>query len=67
MSHLDNVVYAIETQLDDSSVVFLKGNVAKAKHEQARRIVVNRSSGTVERSETTLRFKRHPVYKQFLP
>ena len=24
-------------------------------------------SGTVERSETTLRFKRHPVYKQFLP
>jgi fructose-1,6-bisphosphatase/sedoheptulose 1,7-bisphosphatase-like protein len=24
-------------------------------------------SGTVERSETTLRFKAHPVYKQFLP
>ncbi len=24
-------------------------------------------SGTVERSETTLRFKTHPVYKQFLP
>jgi fructose-1,6-bisphosphatase II len=24
-------------------------------------------SGTVERSETTLRFKGHPVYKQFLP
>ena len=24
-------------------------------------------SGTVERAETTLRFKRHPVYKQFLP
>ncbi|HLC01074.1 MAG TPA: fructose-bisphosphatase class II [Candidatus Bathyarchaeia archaeon] len=24
-------------------------------------------SGTVERLETTLRFKRHPVYKQFLP
>jgi fructose-1,6-bisphosphatase/sedoheptulose 1,7-bisphosphatase-like protein len=23
-------------------------------------------SGTVERSETTLRFKAHPVYKQFL-
>jgi len=23
-------------------------------------------SGTVERSETTLRFKGHPVYKQFL-
>jgi fructose-1,6-bisphosphatase II len=24
-------------------------------------------SGTIERSETTLRFKGHPVYKQFLP
>jgi fructose-1,6-bisphosphatase II len=24
-------------------------------------------SGTVERSETTLRFKGHPVYKQFIP
>jgi fructose-1,6-bisphosphatase/sedoheptulose 1,7-bisphosphatase-like protein len=24
-------------------------------------------SGTVERSETTLHFKKHPVYKQFLP
>ncbi len=24
-------------------------------------------SGTVERSETTLRFKKHPVYQQFLP
>ncbi len=24
-------------------------------------------SGTIERSETTLRFKAHPVYKQFLP
>jgi fructose-1,6-bisphosphatase II len=24
-------------------------------------------SGTVERSETTLKFKTHPVYKQFLP
>jgi len=24
-------------------------------------------SGTVERSETTLRFKGHPVYKQFMP
>ncbi len=24
-------------------------------------------SGTVERSETTLKFKSHPVYKQFLP
>jgi hypothetical protein len=24
-------------------------------------------SGTVERAETTLRFKGHPVYKQFLP
>jgi fructose-1,6-bisphosphatase II len=24
-------------------------------------------SGTVEKSETTLRFKGHPVYKQFLP
>ncbi len=24
-------------------------------------------SGTVEKSETTLRFKAHPVYKQFLP
>ncbi len=24
-------------------------------------------SGTIERSETTLRFKSHPVYKQFLP
>jgi fructose-1,6-bisphosphatase/sedoheptulose 1,7-bisphosphatase-like protein len=24
-------------------------------------------SGTIERSETTLRFKDHPVYKQFLP
>jgi fructose-1,6-bisphosphatase II len=24
-------------------------------------------SGTVERSETTLKFKAHPVYKQFLP
>ena len=24
-------------------------------------------SGTIERSETSLRFKGHPVYKQFLP
>jgi fructose-1,6-bisphosphatase II len=24
-------------------------------------------SGTVEKSETTLRFKGHPVYKQFIP
>jgi fructose-1,6-bisphosphatase II len=24
-------------------------------------------SGTVEKSETTLRFKGHPVYKKFLP
>jgi fructose-1,6-bisphosphatase II len=24
-------------------------------------------SGTIERSETTLRFRGHPVYKQFLP
>jgi fructose-1,6-bisphosphatase/sedoheptulose 1,7-bisphosphatase-like protein len=24
-------------------------------------------SGTMEKSETTLRFKGHPVYKQFIP
>jgi len=24
-------------------------------------------SGTIERAETTLRFKKHPIYKQFLP
>ncbi len=30
-------------------------------------ICMRMPSGTVERSETTLRFKGHPVYKQFLP
>jgi fructose-1,6-bisphosphatase II len=30
-------------------------------------ICMRMPSGTVERSETTLKFKGHPVYKQFLP
>jgi fructose-1,6-bisphosphatase II len=30
-------------------------------------ICMRMPSGTIERSETTLRFKAHPVYKQFLP
>jgi fructose-1,6-bisphosphatase II len=32
-----------------------------------RSICMRLPSGTVERSETTLRFKGHPVYKQFMP
>jgi fructose-1,6-bisphosphatase II len=32
-----------------------------------RSICMRMPSGTVEKSETTLRFKGHPVYKQFMP
>jgi len=32
----------------------------------ANSICMRLPSGTVEKSETTLRFKGHPIYKQFL-
>jgi len=38
-------------------------------HEGAvvQSICMRLPSGTIERSETTLRFKKHPIYKQFMP
>ena len=60
-----------------NELVFAASGVTKGELLDGVRIVPNGAivnsicmrlpSGTIERSETTLRFKEHPVYKQFLP
>lgn len=60
-----------------SELVFAASGVTKGELLDGVRFVPNGAvvnslcmrlpSGTVERSETTLRFKGHPVYKKFLP
>jgi fructose-1,6-bisphosphatase II len=60
-----------------NELVFAASGVTKGELLDGVRLISNGAvvhsicmrlpSGTVERSETTLRFKGHPVYKQFLP
>lgn len=51
MSHLDDVVYALETKLNDPSITFLKGKVNLAKQEKLRRVIVSRVGGTLSKSD----------------
>lgn len=51
MSHLDDVVYALETKMADTSLVFLKGKINLAKNEQRRRCIVSRVGGTLSKSD----------------
>ena len=70
------VTYTQEELAKGQELVFAASGVTKGELLDGVRIisagaVVNSicmrlPSGTVERSETTLRFKEHPVYKQFL-
>jgi fructose-1,6-bisphosphatase/sedoheptulose 1,7-bisphosphatase-like protein len=58
-------------------LVFAASGVTKGELLDGVRIIPNGAivnsicmrlpSGTIETSETTLRFKGHPVYQQFLP
>ena len=60
-----------------NELVFAASGVTKGELLDGVRLISNGAvvhsicmrlpSGTVERSETILRFKGHPVYKQFLP
>jgi len=70
------ITYTQEELAKGQELVFAASGVTKGELLDGVRIisagaVVNSicmrlPSGTVERSETTLRFKEHPVYKQFL-
>ena len=69
-------IYSEEELAKGQELVFAASGITKGELLNGIRIistgaVVNSicmrlPSGTVERSETTLRFKEHPVYKQFL-
>ena len=69
-------IYSKEELAKGQELVFAASGITKGELLNGIRIistgaVVNSicmrlPSGTVERSETTLRFKEHPVYKQFL-
>jgi fructose-1,6-bisphosphatase II len=60
-----------------NELVFAASGVTKGELLDGVRLIPNGAvvhsicmrlpSGTVEKSETTLRFKGHPVYKQFMP
>lgn len=68
--------YSQEELAKGKELVFAASGVTKGELLDGVRLISNGAvvqsicmrlpSGTVERSETTLRFKRHPVYKQFL-
>jgi hypothetical protein len=47
---LDNLVYALEQALNDPTVLFLTGNVNRARHEQLRTVRVVRARGTLKPS-----------------
>jgi fructose-1,6-bisphosphatase II len=69
--------YCQEELAKGKELVFAASGVTKGELLDGVRLIKNGAvvhsicmrlpSGTVERSETTLRFKGHPVYKQFLP
>jgi fructose-1,6-bisphosphatase II len=69
--------YSQDELAKGNELVFAASGVTKGELLDGVRLISNGAvvhsicmrlpSGTVERSETTLRFKGHPVYKQFLP
>ena len=69
--------YSQDELAKGKELVFAASGVTKGELLDGVRLISNGAvvhsicmrlpSGTVERSETTLRFKGHPVYKQFLP
>ena len=71
-----NKTYCEDELARGRELVFAASDITKGElldgvrlvHEGAivQSICMRLPSGTVERSETTLRFKKHPVYKQFL-
>lgn len=71
-----NKTYCEDELARGRELVFAASGITKGElldgvrlvHEGAivQSICMRLPSGTVERSETTLRFKKHPVYKQFL-
>ncbi|MBN1245596.1 fructose-bisphosphatase class II [Candidatus Bathyarchaeota archaeon] len=68
--------YCLEELAKGDELVFAASGVTKGELLDGVRLISNGAvvqsicmrlpSGTVERAETTLRFKGHPVYKQFL-
>ncbi len=72
-----NKTYTQDQLAKGNELVFAASGVTKGELLDGVRLISNGAvvhsicmrlpSGTVERSETTLRFKGHPVYKQFLP
>jgi fructose-1,6-bisphosphatase II len=72
-----NKTYCQEELAKGKELVFAASGVTKGELLDGVRLLPNGAvvcsicmrlpSGTVEKSETTLRFKGHPVYKQFLP
>ena len=70
------ITYTQEELAKGQELVFAASGVTKGELLDGVRIIsagaivnsicMRLPSGTVERSETTLRFKEHPVYKQFL-
>jgi fructose-1,6-bisphosphatase II len=69
--------YSEDELAKGNELVFAASGVTKGELLDGVRLISNGAvvhsicmrlpSGTIERSETTLRFKGHPVYKQFLP
>lgn len=72
-----NKTYNQDELAKGNQLVFAASGVTKGELLDGVRIIPNGAvvhsicmrlpSGTVEKSETTLRFKGHPVYQQFLP
>ena len=72
-----NKTYCEDELAKGKELVFAASGVTKGELLDGVRLISNGAivnsicmrlpSGTIERSETTLRFKGHPVYKQFLP
>ena len=68
--------YTLDELAKGNELVFAASGITKGELLDGVRLISNGAvvqsicmrlpSGTVESSETTLRFKEHPVYKQFL-
>lgn len=48
MSHLDDLLDAIEVRFDDATVLFARGKIDLARHKQRRSIVMVRSNGVLK-------------------
>jgi hypothetical protein len=48
MSHLDDLLTAIEVRFDDVTVAFARGKIERSRHQQLRSIVMVRRSGLLK-------------------